>query len=415
MDKEKVHLNNMDLLKRLPEEDNEEKYLWRIHNYIKQGLFPNWKSINETVNHELGYYDDRMRDESCWRKKAKYADIFYHNVFCEKESDEYINELREAKRELEREKVKLRDERTEYNKKNRIEARVEQKLDYLEEAMQRLCEKRYEPIEQKHLSFNEDDKSLVVMLSDLHIGETYDNNFGRYDSDIAKRRLDEYLEKAIELGKKYDVEEVYVVGIGDQINASIHKTLQITNRENVVDQLELVMEYIGDFVFGLAKNFKMVYYQDNTGNHSRLDRKEDALHDERLDKLSGLLVKNMKKYVHNVKYLDNKIDSGIGVLNIYGKEYFHVHGDFDKFDASGVQKLCMMTKRFPYAIMFGHLHTNAFNDISDVKIIRGGSLSGAGGQYCIEKRITGEPSQMMFVVDKNGIVSLNPVVFDKFN
>lgn len=51
------------------------------------------------------------------------------------DGDAYIKEIEVAKRELEREKIKFRDERNAWNKQNYIDARVEQKLDFLEEEL----------------------------------------------------------------------------------------------------------------------------------------------------------------------------------------------------------------------------------------------------------------------------------------
>ena len=89
-----------------------------------------------------------------------------------------------------------------------------------------------------------------------------------------------------------------------------------------------------------------------------------------------------------------------------------VHGDFDSFSEKGVSKLVMMLGFKPTAIFYGHLHRCSFDDIAGVKIIRSGSFSGTSDDYTISKRLSGQPSQMVCVVDSNGINACYTVQLD---
>ena len=95
-------------------------------------------------------------------------------------------------RELEQAKIQYRDERNAWNKQNYTDARVEQKLDYLEEELKNIGKinfPEHEPIE-----INSDNDMLVI-LSDFHIGQAFKSAWGRYDSDIAALRLEQLAEK----------------------------------------------------------------------------------------------------------------------------------------------------------------------------------------------------------------------------
>lgn len=221
----------------------------------------------------------------------------------------------------------------------------------------------------------------------------------------------DYLGEILKIGKRHNSQNVYVAVIGDLISGSIHKS--IANRENVIDQIKLAVDYISAFCFELTQNFTNVYLADCAGNHSRIDRKEDALHDERLDCLIAWTVSKLLSHVGNFKpMLDGKLDTGIARLDIRGKEYVAVHGDFDGVSKAAVGRLAMMLGSLPYAVIMGHRHFPAVTDESGIRVIQGGSLCGAGDDYTVEKRLCGKPSQTVCVCTERGVECIYPVVFD---
>ena len=138
--------------------------------------------------------------------------------------------------------------------------------------------------------------------------------------------------------------------------------------------------------------------------------KDEVLRDERLDNLVTWYAKAKLQNISNIIFAEEEnIDSTISKNTIRGKIYYSVHGDYDSYSESGINKLVSMTKEFPSCIFYGHLHHNSYDDINDIKIIRSGSFAGTGDDYTISKRINGKPSQAMCVVDETGIVSFIPV------
>ena len=338
--------------------------------------------------------------QDSYRKPYETARAWYEDVFSKMIDDQYSNDLVEQRQELEKEKVKFRDERNELNRVLREQARREFKLDKLEEGISFQGKVNFEIHE--NLDINSDN-DLLVILSDLHIGQCFDSNFGKYNSDIAIERLNQYLNEIISISKLHNSEKCYVSLQGDIISNSIHKSLAITNRENVIEQIKLATELISSFCYELTKYFSKVFLQNVSGNHSRIDKKDDALHDERLDDLISWNVELSLKHIDNFTMLKRNIDIGISDLNIRGKTYIGVHGDYDSFSKQGIANLVLMIGFVPYAVTFGHLHTCAVNESSGVKMIRGGSLAGSGDSYTIEKRLNGKPSQMVCVCDNRGV------------
>lgn len=393
-------------LKKLANE-NEEQYIWRVAQLKDSGVIDiQWEELAEYINQQCREDESEYRSSSAYRKPYQYAKKFYESgVFSKFDEDEYTEKLNKQKRELEKAKIAYRDERNGWNKQNRIESRIEEKLDNLERDLKEIGESNFKI--ENTIQSNDGDNSLIVMLSDLHAGQTFNNIFGRYDTDILKDRLRQLLDKTIQIGNRHNSVMVNVVLLGDQISGNIHNTIQVSNRENVIEQVKIAAEVITWFCVELANVFPFVHVYECAGNHSRLvSNKELAIHDERLDNLITWIVKQMTSHIDTIKIHDDdytRIDSGISVFELYGKEYVAVHGDYDNLNKTGVGNLSMMLGRIPYAIMNGHNHFPSNTDINGVKIVQGGSIAGSGDSYTVEKRLSGKPNQTVLVCDENGI------------
>ena len=395
-------------LKRMKNE-TEEQYLWKIGQLIDSGKIENWKTINDIVNTELGIEEENWRDESSFRKRYQAGKKFYENCFSKMKGEDYAQEVEVMKRDLERAKIKFRDERNAWQKQNYIDARVEQKLDLLEEELLSQGRINFETHKKPNVT---SDNDILIILSDFHIGQCFNSMWGEYNSDIAKKRLGQLLNEIIAIQRTHNSENCYVSLQGDMLSGNIHKTIQVTNRENVIDQIKVASELISSFCYELSEVFGDVFMSSVVGNHSRIDRKDESLHDERLDDIITWGVELSLKHIENFHVLKRNLDSGIADINIRGKTYVAVHGDFDRYSKSGVSSLCMHLGFIPYAITYGHLHTCAVDDTNGVKMIRGGSLAGSGDDYTIEKRLSGKPSQMVCVCNKKGVACYYPIELD---
>lgn len=394
---------------RRKENENEEQFIFRLGQAKDSGnLDMSWEEITNIINKEFRTDESEYRSEAAYRKPYQQAKRYFEaNVFkTYKDEDSYFKELQVQKRDLERAKIKFRDERNAWQKQNYIDARVEQKLDLLEEEL----------LAQGKVNFNihdvvdiTSDNDILVILSDFHIGQTFRSIWGEYNSDIAKKRLNQLLNKIIAIQKLHNSEKCYVSLQGDMLNGSIHKTIQVTNRENVIDQIKIASELISSFCYELTKHFSVVFMSSVSGNHSRMDRKDEAIHDERLDDIITWGIELSLKHIENFHVLNRKLDNGIADMDIRGKTYIAVHGDFDGYNKAGVSNLCMHLGFIPYAITYGHLHTCAVDETNGVKMIRGGSLAGSGDNYTIEKRLSGKPSQMVCVCNKKGVMCYYPI------
>ena len=385
------------------EGETEIQYLWRIGKMVDAGKIGSWKDITPTLNKQLRE-DDEYYDESAYRKKYQAAKKFYDEIFSQQGDEDFKKEQEEILREIKKEKIKLRDERTESNRGIRIEARVEDKLDYFEKIIANQGKIDYKPLKkaERELIKTKSNNDLIIMLSDLHIGQTFASAWGRYNLEVAKDRMNQYLNKIIEIKDRHNSENCFVTLQGDMISNSIHKTIAITNRENVIEQVISASEIITAFLAELSKIFNNVTVVSVVGNHSRIDKKEDALKDERLDTLIEWYAKSKLENFENIEFIE-PYDNTFNCFVVRNKHYFVVHGDYDKFDMAGVAKLSMMAGYFPYCILFGHRHFPATTEINGIKLVQSGSFPGAGDDHTIELRLSGKPSQTVLVCNEDGI------------
>ncbi len=390
--------------------ENFHQYIWRMDELVQSGKYKNWKEIVLFVNRELFDEDEtQYRDESAYRKAVKYARDFYEAGVFGVNDDEYCKKLQNEKRELERAKVKFRDERNAWNKQNYIDARVEEKLDLLERELLSQGKINFSIHDNVNIT---SDNDMLIILSDFHIGQCFRSMWGEYNTDIARDRLNQLLNEVIAIQKIHNSENCYISLQGDMLSGNIHKTIQVTNRENVIEQIKIASELIASFCYEVSKIFNKVFMSSVVGNHSRIDRKDDSLHDERLDDVITWGVELSLKHINNFYVLDTRFDSGIAKMEIRNKVYINVHGDYDRYNDTGVSNLCMHLGFIPYAITYGHLHTCAVSEANGVKMIRGGSLAGSGDDYTIEKRLSGKPSQMVCICNSKGVACYYPIELD---
>ena len=362
--------------------------------------------------YDLGVHYDTLRKSSQFITGGAFVSEYYNWKASKDKNtneDEYLKKIRLEKQEIQKEKRKLFDERLDINKRLREESRLETTIEKIEDMLSDIGGERYITYSP---AVYESGNDMIVCLSDLHIGASFYNFDGCYDSNIAKERLNMYLAEIIDIQKSHNAENCVVMLLGDLVSGNIHKTISITNKENVIDQVKLTCEYISDFVYELGKYFKTVELRGVSGNHSRIDEKEDALLSERLDTLIIWFIKTMLKNVPNIVVIDENIDDTLSSFTLRDKLYYGVHGDFDGTNTNAVAKLVLWSKNTPYCILCGHKHYPAMTDVSGVKIVQSGSMAGSGDEYTRQKRLTGEPSQTVLVVNEKGIKCHYPIVLN---
>lgn len=396
-----------DILRRLDGE-TENQTLWRIGKAKADGLLGDmtWVEIAEFFNKEFREDETQYYDSSAYRKRYKNFSDAYDELFSQENfSNEEMITIAEHKRELEKAKIKLRDERIDYQKSLREDARRESFIELVERAMAKNVESfDYKP---SRVSYNLDSDDMVVCLSDLHAGIEVQNWWNTYDTRILRKRLHKYLDEIYEIQGIHQCRVCHLVLGGDNISGLIHTNLRLQNNENVVEQLKIAVTYIAEFIDALQSRFDEIRVHSVAGNHSRINpNKDDHLRGEELDDmipfcLSLQFVNNDK--VHICEGCAEKIDSTISAfVTTGGKRFYIVHGDKDA-PSTVVKNLTLMSGTKPDGIIMGHRHHNALDTEHNVKIVQCGCVVGTD-DYCVDKRISGEPEQCVFITSEHRTV-----------
>lgn len=315
-------------------------------------------------------------------------------------SIDILSALDRKRIELQIERQKFFDQRNAFNKLVRERSRQEELNEILTNAVRtgNLPRLNYEPC-----AVAPSDNDLLVSLNDIHYGATVSNYWNTYNSDICREMMCRYLDRIVQIAHTHESENCIVWANGDEISGNIHKSITVTNKENVIEQVKGVSELIAEFIAELSRHFTTVTFVGVAGNHSRIDpNKNSALVSERLDDLvEWYLSARLQNFDNVVIGGGEKVDETMYLIDVRGKTYCGVHGDFDG-SASKIQALQTMIQRPLYAVLSGHLHHCKTDDVQGVKTIMAGSFLGMD-DYCVQKRIYGRPEQMVCVCDETGV------------
>lgn len=383
--------------------ESDDEVIYRICS--EKDIIGTWDDVKDILNDILG----NDYGESTYRKKYNaFQKMFEANKAKFEDADARLEELEDKRRAFEREKIKFQDERNAWQRQNRGAARIEKKLDYLEQLIREGSE--YKTSSNK-IRFVPDDKDILICISDVHMGlDTGKTVMGVYNPNIAEEFFDDYLNQLDDIIKTHKVRYAYIALLGDEVHGLIHETVRLESSENIIEQVQAVSELIARFIYEVSKRVTRVFVNDVGGNHSRLGKKDCVLRDERMDSIVLWYAKAKLANVENVEFMDQcKYDSTIAYFNICGLPFLLCHGDYDTSDASGVHKLVMMTGEVPYGIVMGHRHSTAYTEVSGVKVIQSGTFATSGSDYCIQKRLVGSPSQAVAIIDDDGIKAFYPI------
>lgn len=327
-------------------------------------------------------------------------------------STDRMSEFDRKKIELQAERQKFYDQRNAFNKLVRERSRQEELNEILVKSIQEGDLPRLDYEFDPYGVVTQSDNDLLVSLNDIHYGATVENYWNTYNSDICREMMCRYLDRIIQIARTHSSQNCIVWANGDEISGNIHKSITVTNKENVIEQIKGVSELIAEFIAELSKHFVTVTFVSVAGNHSRLDpNKDNALVSERLDDLiEWYLAARLQSFENVIIGGGEKVDETMYLIDVRGKTYCGVHGDFDG-SANKIQALRTMARKPLYAVLSGHLHHCKMDDVQGIRTIMAGSFLGMD-DYCVQKRIYGRPEQMVCVCDETGVrcsynVSLN--------
>ena len=298
---------------------------------------------------------------------------------------------------------KTRDERNAYQRLIRDSARIETMIETISDTVDKL--KSLPKIQYKG-STKDLNTEAVLLLSDLHIGVECNNFYNKYDTDIAVDRLNKLVYDVIDYCHSMKVKRLNILNLGDMIHGLIHTNARIEQETDVITQVMVASELIGQALSTLQMACPEIIYRSCSDNHSRtISNKEEHIEKENFGRLIDWY---LKKRLQNTKIVfeDDNIDYSLGLFSLLnGKKVAFVHGHLDS-KTSVVQDLICATRTYIDYICMGHFHCPSTKSFQNTKVFINGSIVGTE-QYALSKRLFSEPSQKLVVFDKDNVIDID--------
>lgn len=351
--------------------------------------------IADLLNAEYG----SNYSESKWRKDYA-AYVYWKDYILNKNLDkEILKKYEENRIESEKEKIRNRDQKREYNKLIANQARFEAIKDDIYSAILHLEKK-------KPLSFSPkfdatSGKHGLALFSDWHYGMEVYNSTNIYNKDVFNQRVEKLVNKIIEYGHINQIDTLHIGQLGDLISGSIHVSTRVQSNEDVIEQTKYVSEVLAEILSTLANEFPHIKYYNVIGNHGRTGNKHDVGIKENFEYLVPWFLEARLRDFDNIEIITDQ--DGYITTKILNEDVVFVHGNYDRVEQC-VTRLPQVLGYVPSYIFGGHVHHNFEKEYGATTVVVNGSLIGAD-DYAMQRRFGAKPSQKFMVFDEEGIES----------
>lgn len=383
--------------------ETDEELIYRVCS--DKDKIGSWQAVADILNELLGTEFTESKFRKSYQAFEKMLDANKSKFI---DDDNYLKEITLQKRELAKEKQKLSDERVEFNRLIREEARKES----FEDLIKRVIGEEVEPIkiEANEIKSYTSNNDLLVHLTDIHTGIEIDSYINTFNKDVLADRIEKYVCEILSIKETHNSENCYIV-IGEILSGLIHNNLRLQNNMDLIEQFKYISMLISEMLVVLSNEFNWVNVYVTMGNHSRIvAKKEESLQGENFDLLLPFYLKASLQNIENISIVDNEIEQSIAMFNVRGYNVFASHGDKDN-PSSVVQNWTMMFRIKPDIVLLGHRHTNAMSTVYDTKVIESGCVSGAD-PYSISIRKTNKPEQTVSVITNKGLLCIYDVTLN---
>jgi len=358
-----------------------------------------WQDLVDIL--QLGIHKDSLRKACNTTEYSAYnvMKYFKENIAVNNITDnDIIKEIEYKRIEMQKDKIRLQDQRTSLTKIVREEARWE---NLKEEILKRVdnINNNYPLLYDKENNYYEQDskREALLLVSDAHYGIDIKNIVNEYNPTIAKERFNKLTYKTIKYCKENKVKTLNVLLAGDLISGIIHNNLRLQNSEDIIQQIINVSEILAQMFTLLSKAIPNIKIEYTVGNHSRISpNKNDSIESENFEYLLPWYLSSRLIKLENIEIIKSEFNE-IVHMKIFGYDILGVHGQNDKL-TSVVHDLTKITRIIPYMICYGHLHKDFRNEDGTVVVVNG-SLSGID-EYAFSKRYLSVPHQKLIIFEE---------------
>ena len=360
--------------------ESESEYKKRIYLYRDiYGL--TWEDIADIINSELNsnYSADKYRKES-----YKVLDSDHSQVL--KVDDKLL--------EYKKEKIKLNDQRTQITALTRLAAREEAFKDIAIEVANNISKEKILDIP-KRINIKNEEKKAILCIGDWHYGLEVDLFYNTYNTEIAVERITNLLNSVIIKIEEHNIDDLYIINLGDMISGRIHLPLRINNRIDTVQQTIEISEILSEFLSTLSQ-YTHINYISVSDNHSRVEpNKKESLNTESFARIIDWFLQERLSNNKNIDFIENTFSEDFAIFSVFDHCIVAVHGDKDP-QRGIVDRLNSYMQGHIDLLISAHRHHFTADENNFTEFYCNGSLIGQD-QYSADLRLNSKPSQLLFI------------------
>ena len=364
-------------------------YAWRITIYKDEmGLsYSEWSSL--LIGKE--YSDETSR-------KAYYIvkPLLESLMSDDKSKNKTYNDIRSKEIQLQKERIRQKDERRNFENLVRNEARWETLFDMIKDGLDNLEYNHKLNIYPYEIRGSESE--AILILSDWHIGVEINTPSNVFNIEVAKERVDKLIKETIKHCKNNNVTKLHVALAGDLVQGIIHVNSRLRQNENIINQVLIASELVTDLIASLSQSIRRLEVYNVNGNHGRVNANiNESLDEENFEslvyeivKLKLDIIKKRERIAYNVHFNENEFKD-ISLIDVMNKKVAVSHGHKDRKQNTALDKLNHLLDEYRVnELITGHFHNVRLGDGVTVN----GALSGSD-DFAQSKRFNNNPSQIL--------------------
>lgn len=376
-----------------------------------------WAEITDKYNLNIHY--DTLRKAS----QTPFGNVFVIDYFKEKQMNKeeptngYLAELKQTKREIIKEKQKIRDEKLEYNRWLREEARDELITEKICDAVRELPEI---PFNNKVVNIDfPKSKEGILCFADTHYGAEYSIKglhgeiLNEYSPEIFEERMEELLAKTIEKVNKEGFDTIHVFSLGDELDGILRCSQLMKLRYGVVESTIKYSEYICRWLSRLCQVVRVKFHTVE-GNHTELrmiDQPKGTFTEDNLSRIIKEFIKTRLENNPNFTLIDN--ESGLIFDNIAGYNVLAIHGEVKNL-AEAIHEFSNVYNTPVDILIGGHSHHYKAETVGiDKDIVSVPSIIGIDDYSMSLRRVSNSGALFLIIEEGNGIIEQSTFKFNK--
>jgi len=280
-------------------------------------------------------------------------------------------------------------------------------LEWIEQLVQVRYDLNPPRIDSRVQTSHSDCMSLVVVLSDLHIGRTFKDLIENvsYNTDIAEQRCRKFTEEIISLYNKYNnVDEIVILLVGDLTDGiDIFPGQQEHSEITPLFQVHKATTFIWNMILSLRNiTDSSIRVVTCRGNHGRVGKTTKISNWDNIVYQELELVADICNMRFNDRiYVSNNFNVEYNTANVKGWKFLIRHYAPAQADTPAAQKKFGNWQDIHHwdALIYGHWHHWGIMTWQGRPVFRNGSVMGAD-PYAEELAVYDEPAQLVFGVSK---------------